>query len=94
MYFGGLAKWFRQESHSKVQSLRQCNECCSIRSGDFDGDYPTVHECAADQTDCYIASNCNIMVASGRTPDSQSSELGFESPFATVTKIGHFRSLH
>ena len=27
-------------------------------------------------------------------PDSQSSEPGFESPFATVSKIGHFRSLH
>ena len=31
---------------------------------------------------------------SGRTPDSQSSEPGFESPFGTVSKIGHFRSLH
>ena len=27
-------------------------------------------------------------------PDSQSSEPGFESPFVTVSKIGHFRSLH
>ena len=27
-------------------------------------------------------------------PDSQSSEPGFESPFDTVSKIGHFRSLH
>ena len=27
-------------------------------------------------------------------PDSQSSEPGFESPFATVSKIGYFRSLH
>ncbi len=27
-------------------------------------------------------------------PDSQSSEPGFESHFATVSKIGHFRSLH
>ena len=27
-------------------------------------------------------------------PDSQSSEPGFESPFATFSKIGHFRSLH
>ena len=27
-------------------------------------------------------------------PDSQSSEPGFESPFATVSKIGHFHSLH
>ena len=27
-------------------------------------------------------------------PDSQSSEPGFESLFATVSKIGHFRSLH
>ena len=27
-------------------------------------------------------------------PDSQSREPGFESPFATVSKIGHFRSLH
>ncbi len=27
-------------------------------------------------------------------PDSQSSEPGFESPFATVSKIGHVRSLH
>ena len=27
-------------------------------------------------------------------PDSQSSEPGFESPFATVSNIGHFRSLH
>ena len=31
---------------------------------------------------------------SGRMPDSQSSEPGFESPFGTVSKIGHFRSLH
>ena len=31
---------------------------------------------------------------SGRMPDSQSSEPGFESTFATVSKIGHFRSLH
>ena len=31
---------------------------------------------------------------SGRMPDSQSSEPGFESPFATVSKIGHFRSFH
>ena len=61
--FWWIGQWFRQESHSKVQSLRQCNECCSIRSGDFDGDHPIVHECAADQTDCYLASNYNIMVA-------------------------------
>ena len=27
-------------------------------------------------------------------PDSQSSEPGFESLFITVSKIGHFRSLH
>ena len=27
-------------------------------------------------------------------PDSQSSEPGFESPFPTVSNIGHFRSLH
>ena len=27
-------------------------------------------------------------------PDSQSSEPGFKSLFATVSKIGHFRSLH
>ena len=27
-------------------------------------------------------------------PDSQSSESEFESPFATVWKIGHFPSLH
>ena len=27
-------------------------------------------------------------------PDSQSSESGFESLFVTVSKIGHFRSLH
>ena len=27
-------------------------------------------------------------------PDSQSSEPGFESPFATVWKIGHFPSRH
>ena len=27
-------------------------------------------------------------------PDSQSSEPGFESPFATVSKFGHFRFLH
>ena len=31
---------------------------------------------------------------SGRIPGSQSSEPGFESCFATVSKIGHFRSLH
>ena len=30
----------------------------------------------------------------GRMPDSQLNEPGFESPFATVSKIGHFRSLH
>ena len=27
-------------------------------------------------------------------PDSQSNEPGFESPFATVSRFGHFRSLH
>ena len=27
-------------------------------------------------------------------PDSQSREPGFESPFATGSKFGHFRSLH
>ena len=31
---------------------------------------------------------------SGRMPDSQSSEPGFEPRFATISKIGHFRSLH
>ena len=31
---------------------------------------------------------------SGRMPNSQSSEPGFESLFATVSKSGHFRSLH
>ena len=31
---------------------------------------------------------------SGRMPDSQSSEPGFESLFATVSEIGHFRSLN
>ena len=31
---------------------------------------------------------------SGRTPDSQLREPGFESPFATVSKFGHFHSLH
>ena len=30
----------------------------------------------------------------GSSADSQSSEPGFESPFATVSNIGHFRSLH
>ena len=30
----------------------------------------------------------------GRMPDSQSSEPGFESPFATISKIGHFFYLH
>ena len=30
----------------------------------------------------------------GRMPDSQSREPGFESPFATGSKLGHFRSLH
>ena len=27
-------------------------------------------------------------------PDAQPSEPGFESPFPTVSKFGHFRSLH
>ena len=31
---------------------------------------------------------------SGRMLDSQSSESWFESPFATASKIGYFRSLH
>ena len=31
---------------------------------------------------------------SGRMADSQSREPRFESPFATVSKIAHFRSLH
>ena len=31
---------------------------------------------------------------SGRMSDSQSSEPGFESPFSTISKIGHFRYLH
>ena len=29
-----------------------------------------------------------------KTPDSQSREPGFESPFTTVLKFGHFHSLH
>ena len=29
---------------------------------------------------------------SGRIPDSQACDPGFESPFTTVSKIGHFRS--
>ena len=37
---------------------------------------------------------CGARQLSGRMPDSQSSEPEFESPFATVSKIGHFRSLH
>ena len=35
-----------------------------------------------------------IVQLSGRKPDTQSYEPGFESPFGTVSKIGHFRSLH
>ena len=31
---------------------------------------------------------------SGRMLDSQPIEPGFESRFATVSKVGHFRSLH
>ena len=30
----------------------------------------------------------------GRTPDSQSREPGFESPFAIVSEFGLFRSIH
>ena len=30
----------------------------------------------------------------GEANRSRPSELGFESPFATVSEIGHFRSLH
>ena len=33
---------------------------------------------------------CGAQQLSGRMPDSQSREPGFESPFATVSKIGHF----
>ena len=47
---------------------------------------------------CYIvlARNevCGARQFSGRTPDSQSREPGFESSFATVSKFGRFRSLH
>ena len=35
-----------------------------------------------------------LTLLSDRMPDSQSSEPGLEYPFATVSKIGHFRSLH
>ena len=35
----------------------------------------------------------SAVTLSGRTPDSQSSEPGFEPPFGTVSKFGHFRSL-
>ena len=38
----------------------------------------------------YFVERC---YAQCRTPDSQSSEPGFESPFGTVSKFGHFRSL-
>ena len=37
---------------------------------------------------------CGAQWLSGRMPDSRSSEPGFESPFANVSKIGHFRSLN
>ena len=37
---------------------------------------------------------CGARWLSGRMPDSQSSEPGFESLFVTVSEIGHFRSLH
>ena len=37
---------------------------------------------------------CGAILLSGRTPDSQSSEPRFEFPFATISKISHFRSLH
>ena len=37
---------------------------------------------------------CGARKLSGRMPDSQSSEPGFESLFVTVSKIGHVRSLH
>ena len=36
----------------------------------------------------------HALVECGRMSDSQSSEPGFESPFATVSKFGHVRSLH
>ena len=36
---------------------------------------------------------CGAWWLSGRMPDSQSSEPGFESLFATISKIGHFHSL-
>ena len=42
----------------------------------------------------YVNVEHGSSVDRGRMPDSQSSEPGFESPFATVSKIGHFRSLH
>ncbi len=38
--------------------------------------------------------HCGARCLCGRMPDSQSSEPGFESLFVTVSKIGHFRSLH
>ena len=39
--------------------------------------------------------NCNCDgLATWSAVDQQSSEPGFESPFVTVSKIGHFRSLY
>ena len=35
-----------------------------------------------------------FLLERGRMRDSQSSEPRFESPFATFSKFGHFRSLH
>ena len=46
-----------------------------------------------DRTVSRLISDPELLL-SGRNPDSYSSEPGFESPSATVSKIGHFRSLH
>ena len=60
------------------------------------GPRQTIHGCCCNRKIHYIALKTlsEARSLSGRMPDSQSSEPGFESPFATVSNIGHFRSLH
>ena len=46
------------------------------------------------QEEIILLSCLTYDVERGRMPDSQSIEPRFESPFATVSKIGHFHSLN
>ena len=71
----------------------------AMETGYFLVEVPGMHNLQkpiVDVLQCKVGAKIPVWLRdySGRIPDSQSSEPGFELPFATVSKIGHFRSLH